>query len=181
MGTDGALLWRTEHVVVDATGVPVRPAASGRCGPASALEPGICWLSGTGKPMRVVVITLGSGKQVHCIVQDECKLGLVHRWQARLDHRVFSITGSPFPSGHSVCACNSLAVQCLEVAILWDYSSNGGLRPSEVAVQSNKVVAWKGPNGRQWQQMVQPLVRMVRRQPVSQMKQQNEVDDLSIR
>ncbi len=57
-------------------------------------------------------ITLGSDKQVHWVVQDECKLGLVHRWQAAASDRVTRMTGSPFPSGKGVRACNSLAVQC---------------------------------------------------------------------
>ena len=69
-------------------------------------------------------ITLGSSKKVHWAVQDECKLGLVHRWQASPNSRALGKAGSPFPSGHAVCACNSLAVQCPEAADLWDLSSN---------------------------------------------------------
>ena len=61
---------------------------------------------------------------------------------------------SPFPPGTAVCACNSLAVQCPEAADLWDPLSNGDLTPGDVAKQSNKVVAWKTPDGRKWQQKV---------------------------
>ena len=110
-------------------------------------------------------VTLGSNKHVHWVLQDECKLGLVHRWQAKVSHR--RETGSPFPSGSSVCACNSLAVQCPEAADFWDLPSNAGLTPSDVAVQSNKVVAWKDPDGRQWQQRVKEVVINVRRQHMS--------------
>ena len=115
-------------------------------------------------------ITLGSHKKVHWAVQDECKLGLVHRWQASPGKRIGSKRGSPFPSGHAVCACNSLAVQCPEAADLWDHQANGDLTPSAVKVQSAKVVAWKSPDGRQWQQRVDKVVNNVRRQRISHMK-----------
>ena len=108
-------------------------------------------------------ITLGSGKKVHWVVHDECKLGLVHRWQASPNDRITLSSGSPFPSGKAVCACNSLAVQCPEAADLWDSQNNGDLTPGGVAVQSVKVVAWKGPDGSQWQQKVREVVMIVRR------------------
>ena len=113
-------------------------------------------------------IALGSRKKVHWVVQDECKLGLVHRWQATPQHRATLKSGSPFPSGKAVCACNSLAVQCPEAADLWDHVSNGALTPSAVAVRSSKVVAWKSPDGRQWQQTVDQVVNVVRYQHISQ-------------
>ncbi len=69
-------------------------------------------------------VTLGPANKVHCIVQYECKLGLVHGWQAVPHKRMKS--GSPSPSGHAVCACKCLAVQCPEPADLWDSSMNGG-------------------------------------------------------
>ena len=112
-------------------------------------------------------ITLGSHKKVHWVRQDECKLGLVHRWEASPLHRISLNRGSPFPSGKALCACNSLAVQCPEAADLWDLSSSGDLTPNAVAVQSNKVAEWKGPDGRQWQQRVQQVVNNVRRQHMS--------------
>ena len=113
-------------------------------------------------------ITLGSRKKVHWVVHDECKLGLVHRWQAKLSSRVYTDAGSPYPSGKAVCACNSLAVQCPEAADLWDHVSNGELTPSAVTVQSTKLVAWKSPYGRQWQQRVHEVVTVVRYQRISQ-------------
>ena len=99
-------------------------------------------------------ITLGSNKEVHWVLQDECKLGLVHKWQAPPHGRVGKKSGSPFPSGKAVCACNSLAVQCPKAADLWDCDTNGGLTPNDLAVHSNKVMAWMGQDGRQWPQMV---------------------------
>ena len=107
-------------------------------------------------------VTVGSSKKVHWIVQDECKLGLVHRWQARPSHRILLKQGSPFPSGMAVCACNSLAVQCPDAAGLWDFAANGALTPGDVAMWSRKPVAWKGPDGRQWQQKVSEVVMIVR-------------------
>ena len=118
-------------------------------------------------------VTLGSHKQVHWVVQDECKLGLVHRWQATPNNRMTSNSGSPFPSGHAVCACNSLAVQCLEAAQLWNSCINVDLSPGDVTVQSVKVVAWRTPNGKQWQQKVNEVVNNVRRQRISLMKKQS--------
>ena len=108
-------------------------------------------------------VTSGSDKKVHWVVPNECKLGLMHKWQATPSHRVLRKQGSPFPSGKVVCACNSLAVQCPEAADLWDSHTNGDLTPGDVAVQSGKVVAWKGSHGSQWQQRVFEVVKLVRR------------------
>ena len=108
-------------------------------------------------------ITLGSDKKVHWVVQDECKLGLVHRWRASPKARVGMKCGSPFPPGLAVCACNSLAVQCPEAAMLWDHQANGAVTPDGITVQSNQVVCWRAPDGRQWQQKVQEVVLILRR------------------
>ena len=123
-------------------------------------------------------ITLASNKKVHWVMQDECKLGLVHRWQAAPKDRTGKNAGSPFPSGMAVCACNSLAVQCPEAAVLWDPVSNGKLTPGDVAMHSGKVRAWKDPDGRQWRQQVSQVVNTLRRQHISHMKQQGCIDEL---
>ena len=109
-------------------------------------------------------VTLGSDKKVHWLRQTECKLGLVHRWQASPNKRIGMKCGSPFPPGLAVCACNSLAVQCPEAAGLWDYGVNGDLTPSAVTVSSNKFVAWASPDGRQWQQKINEVVKLVIKQ-----------------
>ena len=111
-------------------------------------------------------VTLGSDKKVHWVVQDECKLGLVHTWQASPHCRTGNDVGSPYPSGKAVCACNSLAVQCPGAADLWDSHMNGDLTPGDVTVQSKKVRAWKGPYGSQWRQKISEVVNTVRRQHV---------------
>ena len=108
-------------------------------------------------------VTLGSAKKVHWVLQDECKLGLVHRWQAVPYKRVYRSAGSPFPSGSSVCACNSLAVQCPEAADLWVYGINGDLTPHGVTSQCKRVVYWKGPYGGRWHQGINQVVNAVRR------------------
>ena len=133
------------------------------------------WKANATHGWRPDQIALGANKKVHWVVQAECKLGLVHRWQASPLMRVSSSSGSPFPSGRAVCACNSLAVQCPEAADLWDFSLKRGLTPSDVTVQSHKVVAWKGPDGSQWQQSVQSVVNKVRRQHLSWLKLVNLV------
>ena len=121
------------------------------------------WEANERRGWHPVQVTLGSHKKVHWVVQDECKLGLVHRWQATPNDRTGKNAGSPFPSGRAVCACNSLAVQCPEAAGLWDPVSNGDLTPGIVAMWSNKPVAWKGSDGRQWKQSVIEVVHNVRR------------------
>ena len=108
-------------------------------------------------------ISLMSNKRVHWVVQDECKLDLGHRWQTSPFNRIAKETGSPFPSGKAVCACNSLAVQCPEAADLWDPQLNGDLTPHHVTWQSKQTFWWQTPNGRQWQQKVDEIVKMVRR------------------
>ena len=108
-------------------------------------------------------ITLGSDKKVHWVVQDECKLGLVHRWRTSPKARVGMKSGSPFPPGLAVCACNSLAVQCPEAADLWDHQANGSLTPDNITVQSNQAMFWRVPDGCQWLQRVQQVVNNVRR------------------
>ena len=108
-------------------------------------------------------ITLGSGRKVHWVLRNECKLGLVHRWQAPPNRRLGLSCGSPFPSGKAVCACNSLAVQCPEAADLWDHQANRGLTPDSITVGSEQVVAWKGPHGSQWHQSVDKVVKVVRK------------------
>lgn len=107
--------------------------------------------------------SLTSHKKVHWVLRNECKLGLVHRWQAAPRARVALNANSPFPSGKAVCACNSLAVQCPEAAVFWDQQANKKLSTHDVAVQSNKITCWKGPDGSQWQQRVCEVVTTVRR------------------
>ena len=104
-------------------------------------------------------VTLGSHKKVHWRRLDECKLGLVHRWQAMPNARVYHKTGFPF--GRAVCACNSLAVQCPEAADLWDSLLNEGLTPHQVTWTSNQKVFWKAPDGSQWHQKVCEVVTNV--------------------
>ena len=108
-------------------------------------------------------VTLGSMKKVHWVQREECKLGLVHRWQAPPNKCVAMKSGSPFPSGMAVCACNSLAVQCPAAADLWDSCTNGDLTPGDVTVQSDKTVAWRTADGSKWHQRVGEVVSGVRR------------------
>ena len=122
-------------------------------------------------------VTLGSHLKVHWVMQDECKLGLVHRWQATPKDRTIAkrSVGSPFPSGMAVCACNSLAVQCPEAADLWDPVSNGELTPGDVTNMSRKIVAWKGPDGRQCQQRVDQVVRQWTREHIRVINSKSEL------
>ena len=108
-------------------------------------------------------VNLGSKQKVHWVLHDECKLGLVHRWQATPQQRVVLEAGSPFPSGNAVCACNSLAVQCPEAADLWDYGMNRDLTPHSVTSQCKREVYWKRSDGGQWEQRVDHVVNRVRR------------------
>ncbi len=64
----------------------------------------------------------------------------------------------------SVCACNSLAVQCPEAADLWDFMSNTDFR-RPLMWQCSPTMSWSGksPDGRQWQQEVFGVVNSVQR------------------
>ena len=108
-------------------------------------------------------VTLGSHKKVHWRRLDECKLGLVHRWQSMPDIRVCHVSGSPFPFGQAVCARNSLAVQCPEAADLWDSLLDEDLTPHQVTLQSHQKVFWKAPDGSQWHQKVREVVKKVQK------------------
>ena len=143
---------------------PRQPSISDR---APDLQAGWDWEANKTHGWHPDKVTLGSNKKVHWVLRDECKLGLVHRWQAAPASRTSKHKcGSPFPSGKAVCACNSLAAQCPAAADLWDSPLNGGLTPNDVAMQSTKVMAWMGPDGRQWQQQVLQVVNRVRRQRI---------------
>ena len=107
-------------------------------------------------------VTLMSRLPIHWIRTDECRLALPHRWQAPPQSRVDKMAGSPYPSGKSVCDCNSLAVNCKDAAALWDPVLNPDT-PDQIAVQSNKVRHWLTPDGRQWQQVVLEVVNTCRR------------------
>ena len=117
-------------------------------------------------------VTLGSCKKVHWVQREECKLGLVHRWQARVADRVMRMSGSPFSSGMAMCACNSLAVQCPEAADLWDNGANGRLTPDKITVGSGQVVYWRAPDGTQWQQRASVVVKNVTKKCSSNNNQQ---------
>ena len=106
-------------------------------------------------------ITLGSVRKVHCARRMQAGPGAQMAGNATELH--WNEMWLPFPSGKAVCACNSLAVQCPEAADLWDSNMNGNLTPNGIAVQSNKLLAWKGPDGRQWQQRVAAIVNNIRR------------------
>ena len=56
----------------------------------------------------------------------------------------------PFPLGQGVCACNSLAVQCLKAADLWDPQANAGRTLEDIAVLSAKRRQMAGSGSRKW-------------------------------
>ena len=107
-------------------------------------------------------VTLMSNKLIHWIKTDECGLGLPHRWQAPPYSRIAYMSGSPYPFGLAVCDCNSLALNCKDVAALWDPVLNSDT-PDQIAVHSNKMRHWKAPGGQQWQQTVLEVVKRCRR------------------
>ena len=107
-------------------------------------------------------VTLMSRKPIHWVRTDECRLGLPHRWQAPPYSRIYAMRGSPYPSGLAVCDCNSLALNCQDAAAFWNPVLNPDT-PHQVAVQSNKVMHWMTPDGRQWQQKVSEVVATCRR------------------
>ena len=113
---------------------------------------------------RPEAISLMSAKKVHWIRREECRLGMLHKWQAPPYRRIAMNQGSPFLHGKAVCACNSLAVQCPEAAQLWDSAANGERTPETVTLGSNELVHWVHPDGKRWQQQVFEVVNNLRRQ-----------------
>eukprot|EP00891_Asterochloris_glomerata_P006490 jgi/Astpho2/6490/fgenesh1_pg.00096_%23_21_t len=113
---------------------------------------------------RPDTVSLMSAKKVHWIRREECRLGMLHKWQAPPYRRIAMNQGSPFPHGKAVCACNSLAVQCPEAAKLWDNTANGDRTPENVTVGSNEPMHWVQPDGKRWQQQVIEVVNNLRRQ-----------------
>ena len=111
-------------------------------------------------------VTLKSGRPIHWIRTDECRLGLPHQWRASPCNRVQKSTGSPFLSGKAVCVCNSLALNCKDAAALWDSELND-VSSDQVAAQSSRLACWRTPDGRQWQQRIKEVVKLCRRRELS--------------
>ena len=94
----------------------VRLAAIRQGSPASALEPRICWLSGTEKPRGHMAGNQTKGLWARR--EDKCKLGLVHRWQPSPKIIFTMILGPP----------SHLAWLCVfATPWLWPEAANVGL------------------------------------------------------
>ena len=106
MGTDGPPLCSAEHSTgLDAPSVPVMLAACQGSPNISDGAPDLLaewdWEANLRLGWQPDQVTLRSNKQVHWVLQDECKLGLMHRWHAPPDRRAKLKQGSPspFPDG----------------------------------------------------------------------------------
>ena len=63
------------------------------------------------------------------------------------------------------CMCSQpLALQCPEAAMLWDRQANGVRTPDNVTLSSSRLVCWRAPDGTQWKQVVQQVVKNMKRQ-----------------
>lgn len=76
-----------------------------------------------------------------------------HSWQAAVYSR--KKNGCPLCSGRQVVpGVNDLKTMMPEIAKEWDYEKNGGLRPENVAAQSNRHVWWRCNKGHSWKAQV---------------------------
>jgi len=83
-----------------------------------------------------------------------------HLWQTQVNERTNG-TGCPYCSGHKLTPERSLSKNCRDVVEYWHPVKNGKLKPSDIAVQSNKVVWWRCPksNDHEWQAAVHTFTR----------------------
>ncbi len=85
-----------------------------------------------------------------------CEKG--HEWQALIQSRTRG-SGCPVCAGKSIIAnVNDLISAKPEVAAQWHPAKNGGLLPSAITAQSNKVVWWQCSLGHEWQAAVSARV-----------------------
>lgn len=87
-----------------------------------------------------------SGKHVHLIKECNTSLGKrIHKWTITLSNAAVNNGACPYCSkNHTILLVgfNDLKTLNPEIAKEWDYEANGGLRPEDVLLRSNKKVWW---------------------------------------
>jgi hypothetical protein len=83
-----------------------------------------------------------------------------HVWQTQVNERTVG-HGCPYCSGRRVTPERSLSKHCRDIAKYWHPFKNGKLKPSEISVQSNKIVWWLCPKNdeHEWQAAVHTFTR----------------------
>ena len=90
-------------------------------------------------------------------VQWRCKAG--HVWKASVAQRTSALSGCPYCSGRLCLPEDSLASLEPGIAALWDHTGNSGVTPDSIGPGSGKRAHWKCPEGHEWVQRVQAIVR----------------------
>lgn len=69
----------------------------------------------------------------------------------------------PYCAGQKVCTCNSFAQKSPNLAIMWDYELNGGLKPTEISQKSNRKCHFRCLNSQcghhKWTVRINDMVR----------------------
>ncbi len=97
-------------------------------------------------------VTYKSNKRVWWM----CSKG--HEWEAMISSRIE--TGCPICSGHTVLpGYNDLATKNPKLAEEWHPTKNSDLKPTDVALNSNKKVWWQCDKGHEWNASVCDRIR----------------------
>jgi len=79
-----------------------------------------------------------------------------HSWKCRIRDRLLGGTGCPCCAGKiPVLGVNDLETLRPEVAKEWDGEKNGGLRPEDFTVGSQRKVWWKCERGHEWEATIE--------------------------
>lgn len=106
------------------------------------------WEKNTELGLDPQVLTTGSGRKAWWI----CSEG--HGWQASIDTRSKG-HGCPYCSGrYAIQGINDLATINPILAKEWNHDKNGGLKPEDITVNSNKTMWWICSEGHEWQARV---------------------------
>lgn len=90
-------------------------------------------------------VSFGSEKKVWW----RCKNN--HEWKAAIGDRVHG-RGCPYCSNRKVLSGNNtIDVTNPEIAKLWNFKKNGGMKPSDITIGSGKNVWWQCDKGHEWQ------------------------------
>lgn len=98
-----------------------------------------------------------------------CPLG--HEYDMVVKHRIEKVARCPFCSSHRILpGFNDLQTKRPEIAKMWDYNLNGGLKPSEVMEFSNIKVWWKCGKGHSYQRLISAQTSKTSECPICKMQ-----------
>lgn len=75
-----------------------------------------------------------------------CRVDSTHKWASPVYSRPENGAGCPFCDGKVPSMRNRLDIMRPDIAAQWHPTKNGGLRPDQISIRSNKRVWWLCPN-----------------------------------